>query len=227
MRRLALFAAMLGLFAACQKGPSAPPGRGLFVSLGCRTCHRVGGEGGKGGPDLTFVGFRRSRAWLDLWLKDPQAWKPDTLMPNPHLSAEARAKIIDYMMSLKGEAFNKEGRPWDDAGLRSDAAGRGHVLFTRAGCIGCHGKAGMGGYPNNNVVGGKIPALINVSQTYTKEELAAKIRKGVKPVKADASGPEPLVFMPPWGETLKEDEIDAVATYLLTLKPDQTVGADW
>jgi mono/diheme cytochrome c family protein len=223
----ALFLAAL-LTAGCGRAPSnQPPGRGLYVALGCRTCHRIGGEGGKGGPDLTFVGFRHGRAWLEAWLSDPQAWKPGSLMPNPRLSPETRAKIVDYLLTLKGQDFEKVGRPWNASALGGDALARGHALYARAGCVACHGKAGAGGYPNNNVPGGKIPALIGAAERFTKEELKVKIKNGVSPARADPSGPEPLVAMPRWGEVLKEDELDAVAAYVLSLKPDASVGADW
>jgi hypothetical protein len=57
------------LLAACGK-PKDPVARGkaYFVGLGCITCHRVGDRGGgQAGPDLTFVGYRKSPEWMDLW----------------------------------------------------------------------------------------------------------------------------------------------------------------
>jgi len=78
------------------------------------------------------------------------------------------------------------------------------------------------------VAGGKIPALANVSETYTRPELIAKIKRGVPaPVKADPNGPAPLVWMPSWGDVLDDADIDAVASYLLTLKPAGAAKSDW
>jgi cytochrome c551/c552 len=88
------------------------------------------------------------------------------------------------------------------------------------GCVGCHGRNGVGGYPNNNVVGGMIPTLTKVAEGYSKPELEAKIMSGVKPAKADMSGPAPMIDMPEWGKVLKSDEIDALADYLISLKPN-------
>ena len=90
-------------------------------------------------------------------------------------------------------------------------------MFAQAGCIACHGVEGRGGHPNNNVPGGRIPALRDVLATYTEKELQSKIRRGVRPEKLDPSGAQPLVFMPAWGEVLSENEIVQIARYLLSL----------
>ncbi len=214
MKRVAL-GLLIAASAACSKpippGPEA--GEAYFKALNCRSCHRVGADGGVSGPDLTTVGFRHSKPWLDAWLANPQGWKPDTLMPNPHLAAGARAGVVEYLSTLKGQSWNGSP-PW----VGASGVDEGRLIFEKAGCVACHGRGGVGGSPNNNVKGNKIPALDVVSQTYTKDELVKKISRGVKPEKADPNGPEPLVFMPPWGEMLKPDEISAVADYLLTLK---------
>lgn len=223
MRALFLLAA--AALAACSLKPPTGPvaGKAYFTQVGCASCHRVGGAGSAVGPDLTLAGFRHSPQWLELFLKDPQAWKPGTLMPNKQLSPAARGAIVSYLAELKGQDWPKGGRPWDGAG-----ADEGRLIYLRAGCVACHGPGGAGGYPNSNVAGGKIPALNIVSQTYTKAELIAKIKRGVpSPVKADPKGPDPLVFMPSWGQYLDDAEIDSVAAYLLTLKPVQAEKTDW
>lgn len=226
-RTLALLLLLSAALASCTfKAPSGPvAGKAYFSQVGCAQCHRVGADGGQVGPDLTMVGFRHSAQWLETWLKDPQAWKPGTLMPNKQLSPAARAAIVSYMETLKGQDWPQGGRPWD--GVEPQAE-RGRLVFLRAGCVACHGSGGMGGYPNNNVAGGKIPALTNVINTYSKAELISKIKRGVPaPAKADPAGPDPLVFMPSWGQALSDGDIEAVATYLLTFKPSENQKTDW
>ena len=211
-------ASILMILAVSAAAGAQTPGRALFEAAGCRACHRVGEAGGNAGPDLTYVGFRRSRAWLDAWLEDPHAWKKDTLMPNFKLAPKTREAIVDFLVALKGEEYPPGRAPWDDPALFSDAAARGKVLYLRAGCVACHGPQGRGGHPNNNVAGDAIPALAGVAQTFTREELKSKISRGVlKPDRRDPAGPEPMVFMPAWGQTLKDADIDAVAAYLMTL----------
>ncbi|TBR25533.1 c-type cytochrome [bacterium] len=211
---LAVFAA------ACAKGgPSTPEsrGRGVYATYDCKRCHRIGAEGGDTGPDLTFVGFRKSPEFLALWLKDPAAWQPNTLMPNFKLNDEARGQLAAHLGTLKGEAYRGAGgAPWD----KVEPAKRGAEIYRRAGCVTCHGEGGKGGYTNLNAIGGKVPAVEKAREGFSREELVKRISDGVAhPVKADPAGPEPLLKMPPWKEALKADEIEAVADYVLSLAP--------
>lgn len=212
--------------AACK--PSEPKtaagGEAYFRQLNCQACHLIGAEGSpRGGPDLTMVGFRKSAAWLDLYLKDPKAWHPGTRMPDPRLSETARAKLVEYLSGLKGQDWG-QARPWK--GL--SGAEQGHVLYARAGCVTCHGVAGAGGYPNNNVPGKAVPGLAGIQDRFTKAELKKKIARGVVPEKADPSGPKPLLEMPAWAGALDESELDAVVEYLWTLKGGApAAGAAW
>ncbi|MBI4370076.1 MAG: cytochrome c [Elusimicrobia bacterium] len=194
-------------------------GQAHFITFTCNRCHRVGSSGGTDAVDLTFVGFRHNREWLDLWLKDPAAWKKDTTMQNFHLQEKTRRELTAYLASLKGQNFDKVGRPWNDSRIMSDFLERGRIIYEKAGCIACHGKASQGGYPNNNVPGGKIPPLEAVADGYTKEELAGFIKKGRKPDKADPNGPEPLIEMPAWGQVLNDAEVALLVDYLYSLRP--------
>ncbi|MBI3551036.1 MAG: c-type cytochrome [Elusimicrobia bacterium] len=217
MLRLALLLLTPLLFACRKASTGQPPGRAYYDALNCRACHRIGDEGGLGGPDLTLVGLRHTPAWLDTFLENPQAWRPGTTMPNPDLSRKALVALRDYLSGLKGQAFNG-APPWNDPSLVKKPVERGLMIYARAGCIACHGKDGRGGYPNNNVKGNAIPPLSGVSRTYTKAELARKIKNGAVPERSDPNGPSPLVAMPKWGEVLKDDEIAAVVDYLFSLK---------
>jgi mono/diheme cytochrome c family protein len=211
----------LGVFlAACSNQPKngEPVGALYFKGYGCANCHRIGGEGGQYGPDLTYIGFRKTPQWLDLWFKNPHAWKSNTPMPNFDFPDTVRKGLVEYLAAQKGDLYRKDP-PWNTPDLMADSVKRGAVIYDRVGCVGCHGRNGVGGYPNNNVVGGMIPSLTKVAEGYSKTELKAKILTGVKPAKADMGGPTPMIDMPKWGEVLKDDEIDALADYLISLKP--------
>lgn len=226
MKRLLLIVAVLA--AACSReAPSGPAaGKAYFVQAGCASCHKVGDMGSAVGPDLTLIGLRHTPEWLDLFIKDPQAWKKDTLMPNRRMSDEARKAVVEYLAMLQGQDWEKGSRPWDAPSLIKDPVARGRVIYNRAGCVGCHGADGAGGYPNNNVKGGLIPPLKKAAEGFSKAELIAKIRTGVpQSQKEDEKGPAPMIRMPAWGGTLDDGELEAVAAYLLSLssggeKPD-------
>jgi len=224
MRRLT-FAAVVFSAACAPSGPSTPEskGRGVYAVYDCKRCHRVGAEGGDTGPDLTFVGFRKSPEFLALWLKDPAAWQPNTLMPKFSLNDEARAELAAYLGTLKGQAYRgSDGAPWDGA----PAEKKGAEIYRRAGCVTCHGEGGKGGYRNNNAVGGLVPAVEKAREGFSKAELVKRISDGVAhPQKADPAGAEPMLRMPAWKEALTPAEIDAVADYLLSLAPPSK--EDW
>ena len=71
---------------------AAARGAALFDSAGCAACHRIAGTGANGlaGPDLTFVGARRTlgagilpnnRGTMMGWIANSQAIKPGNRMP--------------------------------------------------------------------------------------------------------------------------------------------------
>ena|SRR5438552_3478804 len=61
---------------ASATAPTGDPARGatLFHSKGCPHCHRVDGNGGRLGPDLTYVGQIRSSRHLRESIIDPNAY---------------------------------------------------------------------------------------------------------------------------------------------------------
>lgn len=226
MKRFALVLATLALAACNGQTPSTDPvvrGERYFQGLGCVKCHQVGDAGHNWGPDLTLIGFRKSSAWLDTWLQNPHAWNQKTVMPDFNLSDGIRADLVAYLSAQKGQAWPV--RPWDAEHAKSlSKIDRGMLIFEKAGCITCHGQGGAGGYPNNNVAGGLIPALKLVSDGYTKQELKQKIKDGAVPIPNDAKQSLPLLVMPKWKEQLKDAEIDSVVEYLFSLKPKGPAG---
>ena len=221
------FGILMAVLSACQTVSQDPVTRGdvYFHALGCMQCHQIGNQGGTWGPNLTFIGFRKSPQWLTLWLKSPHSCNQKTVMPNFHLSQDELTSLVAYLSAQKGQAWTAAERPWNKPGLT--ALERGHILFNKAGCVACHGQDGRGGYPNNNVVGGQIPGLTQVSLGYSRKELIRKITNGVpQPAPADPNKPLPMIFMPSWGKVLSQSEISDVADYLLSLGPKPSSSAD-
>jgi len=57
-------------------------GKTLYRQEGCFMCHRLNGEGGGVGPDLSTEGARgRTQDWLIGHFKDPPAYVPGSIMP--------------------------------------------------------------------------------------------------------------------------------------------------
>ena len=80
-------------------------GRALFQSQQCGGCHRVAGQGGEEGPDLTTVGLRHSAGWLHSFLESPSRFHSESRMPAygpPALTHQEIEELAQYLSSLRG-----------------------------------------------------------------------------------------------------------------------------
>ena len=110
--RPADFARFLGKLAR-PAPPGNSPGRRLFETVGCAACHRIAGTpaNGMAGPDLTFVGARRTlgagilpnnHGTLMGWIGDSQAIKPGNRMPPfSMLTSEQLDSLARYLEERK------------------------------------------------------------------------------------------------------------------------------
>jgi cytochrome c oxidase subunit II len=92
--------------------PSAIAGRRVFEQNACMNCHAVGGTpaDGRFGPDLTHLMSRATIAAgaaenthdnLRLWIQNPSAIKPGSLMPAMKLSDADLDAVVSYMETLR------------------------------------------------------------------------------------------------------------------------------
>ena len=86
-------------------------GRQVFETTACVNCHTVAGTNahGKFGPDLTHLMSRETiaagaalnnRENLRQWIKDPEVFKPGSLMPAMQLDEQDLDAVTDYLLSL-------------------------------------------------------------------------------------------------------------------------------
>lgn len=101
-----------GADAATAAAGAAAEGRQVFMEGACAGCHTVRGTEAqaKVGPDLTHFASREMFAgWifpndaenLRLWLADPPARKPGSLMPDLNLSDQEIEALVAYLQSLE------------------------------------------------------------------------------------------------------------------------------
>jgi len=87
-------------------------GRRVFETTACINCHAVSGTpaNGRFGPDLTHLMSRatlasgaadNTRENLRLWIQDPDAIKPGSLMPAMKLSDVDLDALVDYLETLR------------------------------------------------------------------------------------------------------------------------------
>ena len=80
----------------------AAHGRQLFEEkYKCQSCHTIGSSGGYVGPSLNNVGNWLTPAWIEAWLRDPQALVPGTIEPHNSFTKDEIQDITAYMLTLK------------------------------------------------------------------------------------------------------------------------------
>ena len=86
--------------------PQTAQGEAIYRREGCLACHEIFGNGASYGPSLDGVGSKRSKFWLERYLKSP--WpdvsdKPYRLRmpPYDHLTQNDMNALITYLSALK------------------------------------------------------------------------------------------------------------------------------
>ena len=96
---LGLGAQLPSVTAAATQPPPAAYGRALFMAKGCNACHlhdeALNVWSIEIGPNLTT--YQKTTAYLRLWLKEPQAIKPTTEMPNLQLKADEIEALAAFL----------------------------------------------------------------------------------------------------------------------------------
>ncbi len=93
------------LHAIQRVDPAVARGKAVFTRFGCTGCHRIHGEGGAVGPDLSFIGDARpEREWHLKHFRDPQSVSPGSIMPKFPLNDQELNDLTSYVLSLKRPA---------------------------------------------------------------------------------------------------------------------------
>lgn len=99
---LALGAFLSGILFIVLAGCDSQGAR-LFWNNRCKECHTIDGKGGSSGPNLTYVGGKRSRDYIVQQIKDPKSHNPNTDMPSfrDKLTDQEISDLADYLSGLK------------------------------------------------------------------------------------------------------------------------------
>jgi len=92
--------------AARERYPGYPPAVEIVAPVWaryCVGCHKIEGDGGTDGPDLTHEGTKHDAPTLRRWIEDPEQVNPDADMPafGDRLSAAQLDAIAGYLASRK------------------------------------------------------------------------------------------------------------------------------
>lgn len=177
--------------------------------LPCLGCHKLNGDGGTIGPDLTTVRERRSSAYIASIIADPQRVVPGLAMPRTAMPKSTRELITRYLASQPGSADGSApvSRPVPDvSGTPSGAA-----LYAKW-CAACHGETGRGDGPNaaNLPVKPAVHSSRDAMTARPDDSLFDTIAAGGAVMNRSPR-------MPAFGATLSAAEIRALVRHIRTL----------
>jgi cytochrome c2 len=102
MMKLAVAAALSLALAAPALAADDARARELINSLGCKGCHKLGGDGGTLAPAFEGVGTRLEAEAIRRQLVNPKEVNPKTMMPAyAHLPEKDLKALVDFLKSLK------------------------------------------------------------------------------------------------------------------------------
>src|SRR5579883_24310 len=77
-------------------------GKQLFEGkYACQSCHTIGATGGYVGPNLNNAGNWLTPAWIEAWLRNPQALVPDTIEPRRAFTDDEIQALTAYLLTLR------------------------------------------------------------------------------------------------------------------------------
>ena len=98
---LALAVMVAALVASSVAQEPADLGKRYFMDSGCYGCHTIGKMGTPIGSDLSRIGAKYSRAYLERWLRDPSKQRPNAHMPTLELSEDQVKALAAFLSSLR------------------------------------------------------------------------------------------------------------------------------
>jgi mono/diheme cytochrome c family protein len=211
------------VLAAWSKNPALlDQGELRFRQMFCSTCHALAvtraGEtklvGGDIGPELTKAGTKVKPDWLAAWLRNPQAYLPNSQMPRYEWSDADLFQVTQYIQAKLTDpdllgSVPQLGPPTDDE------VKLGRRLFLEKGCAGCHLIEGVGSQkdfgPDLTALGGKNVSQLEFGVSKIPRNLISYIQAKI----TDPHSVNPAARMPEYH--LTPADLDAVTAALLAM----------
>ena len=209
--------------AALEKSADAvTQGEVRFRQMFCSTCHALAvtraGEtkliGGEIGPELSKAGSKVNRDWLIAWLRDPQAYLPQSKMPRYEWSDEDLYRVTRYITERLTDSDLLKDVPSLPAATKEEMQ-KGRQLFLEKGCASCHHIEGVAAQkdfgPDLSALGAKNVSQLEFSKSKIQRTLLAYIQAKI----TDPGSVNPAARMPQYH--LSAEDLDAVTTALLAM----------
>jgi mono/diheme cytochrome c family protein len=200
----------------------ADQGELRFRQMFCSTCHslsvtRAGTTsliGGDIGPELTKVGSKVNSDWLIAWLRDPQAYLPNSKMPRYQWSDADLYDVTQYITKRLTDPDLLSGVP-SLGSATADEIQRGRHLFLDKGCASCHAIEKVAAQrdlgPDLSTVGAKELSQLSFGESHIPRNLIAYLQAKI----TDPLSVNPAARMPVYH--LSATNLDALTTALLSM----------
>ena len=100
-------------------------GKQLYeVKYQCQSCHTIGATGGYVGPNLNNAGNWLTAAWLEAWLRNPQALIPDSIEPRRNFTEDEVQALTAYLMTLRQGGAPQKTASIGDSRAAQEGAGQ-------------------------------------------------------------------------------------------------------
>lgn len=176
--------------------------------LPCLGCHELDGDGGRIAPDLTDVGSRRSAAFIESMIRDPQRTVPGTVMPKTPMTDQALLLLVDYLRSPGEGGPSMSPDPVTENAEIPNMSRDAGTLYARY-CASCHGTDGGGAGVNAGAL--PVPPTDHTDSAYMStrpdDSLYDTIHAGGYIMNMSNR-------MPGFGYTLTPSEIRGLVRYL-------------
>jgi mono/diheme cytochrome c family protein len=199
--------------------PHVAAGAHDFVQFACDQCH---GEHGRGGvspsvPALTTVARTLTPGELRSIIDHGLGESSNPTEPYMPVwgAVVSKTQVSDLIAYLRAGLPTVATAQPVAIPSGQGAAVEGASLYSRYGCINCHGPNGLGGVPNPRSPDKTIPPLSGPDFRHefnTDAKILAVIRSG------SVIGRAPIVSMPHWGGVIPQSQLSALVAYLKTLK---------
>ncbi len=182
----------------------------IVANYGCGACHKIAGQSGAVGPDLSNIGTSRDSEYLRRAILDPNVdvaeGYPPNLMP-ANYGAQLYAQELEMLVAYMAESVGSTSGETETAAEAEVGAGDGESLMVQSGCGACHKFASQAG-----AIG---PDLSSIGANYDGDYL---LRAIVEPNADIAEGYPPNLMPPIYAAQLSKEELDMIVDYLTGLK---------
>jgi sulfur oxidation c-type cytochrome SoxX len=148
---------------------SAKRGSQLVNSLGCIACHRVNGQGGTIGPEITSAILKgKSLQWLITQIRNPKAHFPNSIMPAfSSLTNQQVNDVVDFLLNIaQGEKVSPAPITKTPPLMPKPAGIAPRAAFSAAVVIGSQGPPGPASFVIGNVELGEYLFKQNCEQCH-------------------------------------------------------------